>query len=183
MLQPKNLLIAVALTVAVALSQGVALGANPTEYTIKAAYLSKFGSFVEWPEDTFSEPTSALNLCIVGVDPFGEALDQLVAGQRIDSHPLRVKRIPDITDAADCQIVFIDGNDVPRALKVVSELRGTRVLTVTDTGDETEGAGIINFMVEGNRVRFGVDDKAAKNNGLRISSRLLMLAVYVRGGQ
>ena len=69
---------------------------------------------------------------------------------------------------------------IVKIAQFVGALRGVGVLTVTDTGGETADAGIINFVVKDNRVRFGVDDEAATENGLVISSRLLTLAIYVR---
>ena len=45
---------------------------------------------------------------------------------------------------------------------------------------EASGVGIINFVAQGDRVRFGIDEAEAAVDGLTISSRLLSLATYVR---
>jgi hypothetical protein len=39
---------------------------------------------------------------------------------------------------------------------------------------------MINFIVADNRVRFEIDEAAARRNGLQISSKLLSLAASVR---
>jgi hypothetical protein len=171
---------AVAALSLLAIDLGIASAAGSPEYSVKAAYLSKFGTFVQWPADTFPEPDSPLNLCIIGTDPFGPVLDEVAAGLQVGTHPIKVKRLASIDPHSDCQIAFVDGNDQRAATQIVDGLRGTNILTVTDSGNDS-GAGIINFLIKDNRVRFGVDDEAATRNGLNISSRLLMLAVYVRG--
>jgi hypothetical protein len=176
----KHRLSVIALAALASVNLGIASAAGSPEYSVKAAYLSKFGTFVQWPADTFPEPTSPLNLCVIGTDPFGSVLDEVAEGLQVGTHPIKVKRLASVDPHADCQIAFVDGNDQRAATQVVDALRGTRILTVTDSGNES-GAGIINFLIKDNRVRFGVDDEAAAKNGLTISSRLLMLAVYVRG--
>jgi hypothetical protein len=51
---------------------------------------------------------------------------------------------------------------------------------VTDARPDARAHGIINFVIEGNRVRFEIDLNAAAENHLLISSKLLNLAVRVR---
>ena len=63
------------------------------EYAVKGTYLYKFGAFVEWPAAAFEGPDGAVTLCIVGRDPFGPALDQAIAGQRIGPRPVRLRRL------------------------------------------------------------------------------------------
>jgi hypothetical protein len=63
---------------------------------------------------------------------------------------------------------------------IIESVRGSGVLTVTDTGGSPGDIGIIDFVLKDNRVRFNVDDAAAEHNGLTISSRLLVLALNVK---
>jgi hypothetical protein len=54
------------------------------------------------------------------------------------------------------------------------------VLTVTDSARDEPARGIINFLIQNNRVRFEIDNGAAAESGLTISSKLLSLAVSVK---
>lgn len=152
---------------AVAAAEGDSL-----EYTVKAAYLFKFGIYVDWPSGTFSSPSSPLNLCIVGDDPFGATLDAAVSGQRVDNHPVVLQRLRTLTRDAGCHIAYAASAD---ALRNIDAARGSGVLTVSDG----HGASIIGFVVKDNRVRFTIDEQAAAQNGLTISSKLLGLALNV----
>jgi hypothetical protein len=157
------------------LAAEAAADGDTLEYAVKAAYLYKFGIYVEWPPGAFASPTSPLNLCIVGDDPFGAALDAAVSGQRIETHPIairRMKTLPRDQREGGCHILYSNVPDVQRSAEAT---RGG-VLTVSDV----RGVGIINFVVKDNRVRFDVDDEAAAQSGLTISSKLLAIAQNVK---
>jgi hypothetical protein len=149
----------------------VAWAAEPLEYAVKAAYLAKFPFYVEWPPTAFAAPTSPLQLCIVGDDPFGSAIDEAVAGQQVQGRAITVQRMKTFTRDAGCHIAYVGSDTRPEAL------RGSTVLVVSDAPN---GGGIINFVLRDNRVRFTVDDEAAFQNGLSISSKLLSVALSVR---
>ena len=46
------------------------------EYELKASFLFRFTEFVEWPAGAFASREAPLRICIVGPDPFGDALDE-----------------------------------------------------------------------------------------------------------
>lgn len=157
----------------------IAAEGGSLEYPVKAAYLYKFGIYVEWPNTAFASPTSPLNLCVAGDDPFSGALDAAVNGQRVDSHPIVVKRLKTFTRDAGCHILYLGTTDTARANQILDAARGNGVLTVSDM----PGLGVINFVIKDNRVRFNIDEEAAAQNGLGISSKLLSLALGVKPRQ
>jgi hypothetical protein len=160
----------------------VATAAEAVEYAVKAAYLSKFGLYVEWPRSVFAGPTSTLNLCVVGDDPFGNLLDAAVAGQRVEGHAIVVRRLKNVARDSGCHIAYLGGEARPAA--TIDSLRGSAVLVVTDARNQDSSTGMIHFVLKDDRVRFTVDDDAAAQNGLTVSSKLLNLALSVkpRGG-
>ncbi len=150
------------------------------EYVIKATYLYKFGPYVEWPEGAFASPDGPLNLCVVGVDPFGGLLDDAIGDQRINGHPMIVRRMARADRSSGCHIAFFARALTDEAGESLAALHGAPVLTVTDGAAPGRLAGIINFVVRDNRVRFEIDAAAATASGLVISSKLLSLAVATR---
>jgi hypothetical protein len=149
------------------------------EFKVKAALLSKFGLFVDWPGTAFSAPNSPLNVCVAGEDPFGILLDNTVGGQRIGERVIAVRRLKTVARDSGCHILYIGGSDSQRNAQTIEAVRGGSVLTVTDSG-AGGGIGIIDFVVKDNRVRFDINDEAAAQNGLVISSKLLNLALNVK---
>jgi hypothetical protein len=151
--------------------------ALPLETAVKAAFLPKFGAFVDWPAERLGPAGEPARLCIAGDDPFGAALDQLVRGQQIGGRPIVVVRAPGFGGDAACQILFAAGSPGQPPAAELAKVRGQPVLTVTDGVTSPADRGIINFVVRDGRVRFQIDDRAATQAGLAISSKLLGLAV------
>ncbi len=146
------------------------------ETAVKATYLYKFAPFVTWPQ-TRDGP---FHICVVGDDPFGAALDQAVANQSYGTRPIQVVRLRAVAPDSPCDVAYIGGSasqDITAALKAV---QGAPVLTVTDA-DQPEG--IVQFAEDGGRVRFVIDQDQATANGLTISSKMLSLALTVKGAR
>ncbi|MEI9903755.1 MAG: YfiR family protein [Asticcacaulis sp.] len=144
------------------------------EAAIKATYLYKFAPFVTWPG---GDSTAPFTICIVGDDPFGAQLDRAVAGQSLDSRPFQIVRLDTITAQAPCAVAFLGGSRKQSITSALQAVHGAPILTVTD---ESDPPGIIAFEMQDDRVRFRIDQQAANDGGLTISSKLLSLALSVR---
>ena len=176
---------AMARTVLIVAAAAVVLGAPPSraeaqsllETAVKAAYLYKFGDFVEWPPSVFDGPSAAAQICIAGADPFGALLDQAVKGQRMGGRPIAVTRLDRVDRGAPCQILFIAPSPRQPVAEALDKVRGTPVLTVTDSAADPASRGVIDFVLKNNHVRFRIDGRAAGGAGLAVSSKLLSLAV------
>jgi hypothetical protein len=152
--------------------------AQLTPSDVEAAYLYNFGKFVQWPAGpgVSSQPFS---ICILGQDEFGRKLDALVAGETIDGRGIVIRRLPSAEAANNCQIVFIALSEEARLAKDLDVLGKKPVLTVSGIPMFLERGGMIQFLLENNRVRFAVNLPAAQQAGLVLSSELLKVAVYV----
>jgi hypothetical protein len=173
---PALLIVAAALC---ALTGTRAHALEPGPSAIKAAFLYKFGFFVEWPSAAFAATDSPINLCIVGTDPFGAVLDETVKGRRVGRRGIAVRRLGAVSRDSGCHIVYLAERGTRGTDDMLATLRGSDVLTVTDRPADA-GRGIINFVMRDNRVRFDIDEAAAASSGLTISSRLLNLALDVK---
>jgi hypothetical protein len=166
------------------LTAGLAPAQNePLEFALKAAYLSKFGLYVEWPNTAFSSAGSAFNLCVVGEDPFGAELDKATANQRIGNRPIVVRRLKTVERDSGCHILYISSADRRSIRQALEPVHGSNVLVVSDAASQAAAGSIINFVIKDNRVRFDIDEEAAAKNGLTISSKLLGLALNVKRKQ
>lgn len=151
--------------------------AQAPEYHLKAAFLFNFVKFVEWPPQAFPGARAPLTLCVYGEDPFGRTLDEVVRGEKVGERSLAVRR-PDSLEALDgCHVLFVSRSEAERLGGVLAQVGNRPVLTVSDTEGFLQAGGVINFVLEGSKVRFLINQKAAERNGLRISSRLLRLAM------
>lgn len=165
------------LLVAAALTAGPAAAQSRLEYSVKANYLVRFAAFVDWPPRVFATPRSPVVICVVGRDPFAGSLEAAARGQTAYGRTLTVQR-PAATTLGGCHILYV-GQGGGAALAAAAGQPG--LLVVTDSAAAPE-RGAVHFVLSADRVRFHIDQQAAARNGLTISSRLLNLALTVRGG-
>lgn len=146
----------------------------------KAAYLHHFAQFVEWPQSVL--PAGApIVIGLVGEDPFGRAVDEVIAGKRANGHPLTVRHLRWNESMAGCHILFISSSELEHLGAILAATRGLPVLTVSDFDRFTERGGMIELMAAEDRVRFDINTEAVAAARLRISSKLLQVARAVRG--
>lgn len=149
------------------------------EYAVKATFLYKFASFVEWPAGAFEHDTSPFRLCVVGSDPFGGRIEETVAGQSVGKHPIVLRRLAKAERQSDCHAMLVVGTRTQSAAEALSAVSGAPTLTITDSALGTP-AGIIHFVIVDDRVSFDIDNVGAARNRLVVSSKLLELAHRVR---
>lgn len=149
------------------------------EYQIKAAFLYNFLKFVDWPSQALPETSDAITICVFGDDPFGEALD-FIKDKMVRGRRLAIRRLGPVTNLEACHVLFIGASEEARVPQVMQSLRGSSVLTVGEMERFAEAGGIINFVLEKNKVRFEINLNSAERAGLKLSSQLLSLAKVVR---
>lgn len=155
-----------------------AIGQSSREYDVKAAFLYNFITFTEWPADAFGGPDSPYVIGVLGKDPFGPVLDQIVNGEKIKSRPLVVRRFSSIADIHHCHILFICASEEYRLPEILRWLHGQPVLTVADMPGFAEAGGEIGFL-SGLHVKLVMNPAAIQSANLTVSSKLLRLAQLV----
>lgn len=153
--------------------------ADSPEYEVKAAFIFNFAKFVQWPESAFGQDNE-LALCVVGEDPFGNALDTL-EGRTVQDRTIKLYRVETPTTVEHCHIAFIAqpksaNNDTVTAR--IAEKGG--ILTISDVDGFLEAGGTIELRLVNGKIRFGVNLDAARQAELDISSRLLRLAMELQ---
>jgi YfiR/HmsC-like len=146
------------------------------EYIVKAALISKFAEFVEWPQQAFSDDQDPVIFATVGDDPFRGGLDDLLSGKTIGARPILVKHFPDAEHIERCHVLFVCGSEQGRLPLIFQKLSKFYVLTISDVDDFCPKGGIIQFILEDEKVHFEINTDAADQSNIKISSRLLKLA-------
>lgn len=151
--------------------------ANATpEYQVKAAFLFNFSQFVSWPPRAFGSANAPIVIAVLGRDPFGTVLDAIVSGERVNGHPLAVRRYGDVSQVEDCQILFIDRSKSAQLPEILQALRGRAILTVSDIEGSAQSGVMIDLVTRNDHIRMHINLAAARASGLTVSSQLLKLA-------
>ncbi len=145
--------------------------AADTEDRVKVAFLYNFVRFVNWPEQT----DNTFRLCYLADEQFSDAVEQLT-GKNVQNNVLVVEQHRSPESMYGCQVVYIDASYSKVLGKLMAELRGRPILTVSDIDSFPETGGMIGFRQVDNRIRFDVNVRAANEVELSISSKLLSLA-------
>ena len=157
---------------------------NSTEYKIKAAILHKFISFIDWPVNSYTDPSASITLGVVGDDPFGDSfenvLGKLVQGRLFGVLNLNSSSPGPLLDG--CQILFFpSGISKQEVRNLLEEVADKPILTVGETDGFLEMGGMVNFIEDAGKVRFEVNVAPTEKAGIKIRSRLLRIAVRVLG--
>lgn len=154
---------------------------DSSEYLIKAGFTYNFAKLMEWPSGAFAQPDSPIVIGVLGTDPFNGTLDQVLKGKQANGRAFEVKHLKWGADLKGCNILFVSDSETAHLDELFHNIKGLPILTIGDTPGFAQRGGIINFVVEDNRVRFEINADAAKQANINISSRLLSLAIPVHG--
>lgn len=160
-------------------TKGVAQTATSQEYQVKAAFLFNFAQYTQWPSNSFPEATSPFVIGIIGNDPFGAMLDELVRGENVNGHPLVVQRYRRVEEIKACHILFSGESERKHLEDIFTQTKGRSILTVGDTEPFVRHGGMVRFYTESGKIRFEINVEATKESHLEVSSRLLRLARVV----
>ena len=142
-----------------------------SEPAVKAAFLYKFAGYVEWP--TPPRPEAPFVIGTLAADDVAAELARILPGRAISGRPAVVRTLREGQSLEGIHILFI-GRRAADAAAAVRAGQRLGALTVTEGG--LDAGGVINFVVEENRVAFEVSLEAAERSGHRISSRMLAVA-------
>jgi hypothetical protein len=169
--------------IAVVLMIGSCLASAQTpsrEYQLKAAFLFNFTRFVEWPPSSLPADETPLVIGILGANPFGSFLEELVSGEKVNGHPVIITQYKNTDDIKKCHILFINLSDPKKQGEAIADLRAKSILMVSDNASFLGNGGMIRLFTKDNKIKMEVNVEASKAAGLIISSKLLRLAdIYI----
>jgi hypothetical protein len=150
------------------------------ESRVKAAYLYNFAKFVEWPSGAFRTPDDPAVICIVGDDRTSDVLEPAISGKKANGRRVEARRPHSSAEFKSCHVLFIAFSDRERIAQLLNGLQGSSVLTVGQSGQFIPLGGMINLALNHATIELEIDPEASNAAGLKISSRLLVVARLVK---
>lgn len=148
-----------------------------SEDAVKAAFLHRFVSFVEWPQQARAKEGFVIG--VLGAEGVEAELSRYAA---IKKSGISVRHIASPEDFAGVHVLFIGARENSRLSKVIAAVGNLPVLIVTEAPDGLERGGTINFVTT-DRVQFEVAISNAAKAGIHLNARLLSVAIRVRKGE
>jgi len=166
---------------------GLCLGFSATtpaqtveESRVKAAYLYNFAKFVEWPSGAFRNPDDPAVICVVGDERTSDVLEPAVSGKKANGRPVEARRPHSSAEFRSCHVLFIGFSDKERIAQSLQGLQRSSILTVGQSDQFIPLGGMINLALNHATIELEIDPEASNAVGLKISSRLLVVARLVK---
>ena len=152
---------------------------SATQYKLQAVFLFNFAQFIEWPSAAFSTANEPFTIAVLGKDPFGSVLDEIVQGEEIKGRKLRVERYRSLKEVKNCQILYVSASEEAHFEQIIKALKGKPILTVGDGEGFATNGGMIRFLPAQPKIRLRINIDALTEAKLTASSKLLRLAEVV----
>jgi len=165
-----------------ALAPQVAYSETISEYAIKAAFIYNFARFTEWPVDRDDTSGDTLKVCIYGKDPFKSIIDK-IEGKKANNKTIKIVRTNSLKEVKACHIAFLNVIPPQKRLfeRVLTKLKGAHVLTISDAADAVDFGVMIGLTVDDeNKVKFDINLSSANDEKIKISSKIVNLAIKVK---
>ncbi len=152
--------------------------AGVPEYRLKAELVERFTRFIEWP-GLGADAKGPFQVCLLGSNPFGTNLAEVMAGRMIKNRTAAVSVVTDLAALDSCHAVFIPAEYATSLERILVRTAGRPILTIGDTPGFAERGVLINLYLEKDHVRFEINEGMVRKSGLGVSSRLFKLARVV----
>lgn len=146
------------------------------QYIYKAAFLFRFIEYIDWKKNSKS---ATFNFAVLGHSPITEQMLIIAAEEKINQKKIKVAEFENVDEQGFYNILFVSENSRIPIEEVVSKFKGKQVLIVTEKKGYAGKGSHINFFISNNKLKFEINQVAANNAGIKISSQLLRHAVIV----
>jgi len=154
------------------------------EYDLKAVLLFNLTRFVEWPPGALPDPDAPLIIGILGRDPFGKTLDDVVREETYGGHKIHVMRYRSVESARNCQLLFVCTDEQPNLPRILRELEGRPILTVGEFDGFASGGGMVHlYQNSEGKIHLRINLAAVRASGLTVSGKLLRVAETINLGE
>lgn len=161
---------------------GSPLAAQDTEKKVKAALIYQFMRFTEWPSHAFRDGREPVVIATLHGNPLGRYLDVLER-KKIRGRRIQVRHCTTLEQARGAHVLVLGSSSEEDVGKALAGLGSNPVLTVGACARFLELGGHVNFVKQRKKVKFEISTARLDGTALRISAKVLKLAVRVDRGR
>ena len=148
-----------------------ARAAPPNPDALKVAITLNLIRYIDFPDAQSSRP---IQLC-VAPNASGKSAMALLHGQRVNNRSILYRAV-DADNRIRCDVVVVG----PAKQAEVMRYRQSGSVIIGDGSGFLSAGGTIGLVRTGSQIRFEISNKAAREAGVTISSKLLRLAARVQ---
>lgn len=145
------------------------------EYSIKTLFIYNFTKYIEWPS---ADKKNVFEINVIGESDILKPLQELARNKKINQKTIVINVIEAESEVPG-DIIFIPFQSSKKLGTVLKTCKGKNTLVITEAPDLALKGATINFKMVENRIRFELNQAAAKNSGLKLSNQLVELSIPV----
>lgn len=159
-------------------ARGFCVDRTRDERSVRAAYVFNLIKYVEWPPNS-----GEVVIGFIGSPATGEVMQSMLNGKTNQSRTVKVLLSPSNEELQRCNIVYIEDSQTGEIRSALKRLKGRDILTIGDSESFAPSGGMVGLVKVGDQIQLRVNLDATQRSGIKISSRVLNLAVIVRAEQ
>jgi hypothetical protein len=150
--------------------------ANAQDEKFKALFMYNFTKYIEWPA---GQRQGNFVIGVIGNPLLAVELNTIAGKQKVGTQTIVVKTFNSVDEIDNCQIIYLGRTKCNLINSVLDKLTGKNTLIITDKeGMALHGAGI-NYVMDGDRLKYEVNRTNIEKKGLVVSNALLALGISV----
>jgi hypothetical protein len=149
---------------------------------VASAYVYKFASFIDWPDDAFAQPDSPFVIGVMGADGLADVMAANLAGRQSNGRKLIVKPVHPGDTLQGIHMLYLGNLPKPDLVAIYARLKGRPVLTITESAEAFALGSMINLVLAEDRLRFEIALTAVGASRLKVSALMLAAAYRVKRG-
>jgi len=149
------------------------------EYQVKAVCVLNAARFVSWPASAFANADAPLVIGILGDNPFGSALQDVVEGETLRNRQIVVRRVG-LEEGATVHVLVISHSERDHLDGILRALGSASVLTISEIDRFTQSGGMLGLALDRGKIRFEVNSDAVRRAELKVDSQFLLLTRIAR---
>jgi hypothetical protein len=142
----------------------------------KALFMYNFTKYIEWPA---SQRTGAFIIGVLGNSSMTVELNTIAGKQRVGSQNIVIKTFNSVNDIEDCNILYLPPSKSSLIGEVVNKITGKPILIISDKNGLAAQGACINYVMDGDKLKYEVNKGSIEKRGLTVSSALLALGIVI----
>jgi hypothetical protein len=138
----------------------------------QANFIYNFTKFFDWPQ---TEKTGDFIIGVLGSKSLFTDLQNVTAGKKNVTQNIVIKYFKNDNEISKCQVIYVDALK-SNSLKDIHNKTGVHCLIISNSNSSIEKGAVIEFIHEGDRLKYGFSQENALKHSLKFHSKVSEMA-------
>ena len=138
----------------------------------QANFIYNFTKFFDWPQ---TEKTGDFVIGVLGSREIASELEKVTNGKKNITQNIVIKYFNKIDQVSKCHVIFVSSFKSNKIANIHSKT-GVHCLIISDSNSAIEKGAVIQFILEGDRLKYEFSRNNALKHGLKFHSKISEMA-------